>query len=180
MGSSKTFETNNSMSDSNGGLTKSLLENATLSTSLEDNSAYLGLSQELKAAGAKDPFASELDRLLAGNKDDKKQKQDFSTNPSSPFSSAFNNPQLSNRQYSLPSVPSQPNRSTPANSVTGRDPLTGQSINPFIAIKSEGTVTINGSGDFDGEPIDPKDDALIHAGKGFTINGNTTLPVQRC
>ncbi|WP_390847153.1 beta strand repeat-containing protein [Anabaena cylindrica] len=48
-----------------------------------------------------------------------------------------------------------------------------------FAIKAEGTVTINNGGDFDGNPLDLSDDALIYAGKGFTINGNPTLPVQR-
>lgn len=178
MGSPKAFGTNSGMSDSDGGLVKSLLDSATLSTSLEDNSAFLGLSQELNTGAAKEPFASELDRLLAGNKEDEKQKQDFSTNPGSPFSSAFDNQQLFAPRYFLPPVPSQPQKSTPSNNAT-KDPLTGQTINSFVAIKSEGTVTVNGGGDFDGEPIDPKDDALIHAGKGFTINGNTTLPVRR-
>ncbi|WP_416212597.1 Calx-beta domain-containing protein [Nostoc sp. ChiQUE01b] len=50
---------------------------------------------------------------------------------------------------------------------------------PAFAIKAEGTVTINGGGDFDGNPLDLSDDALIYAGKGFTINGNPTLPIQR-
>lgn len=51
-------------------------------------------------------------------------------------------------------------------------------ILPF-AIKAEGTVTINGSGDFDGDPLNLNDDARIYAGRGFTINGNPTLPVRR-
>lgn len=49
---------------------------------------------------------------------------------------------------------------------------------PFT-IKAEGTVTINGSSDFDGDPLNLNDDARIYAGRGFTINGNPTLPVRR-
>nr|WP_281261737.1 Calx-beta domain-containing protein [Aphanothece hegewaldii] len=49
---------------------------------------------------------------------------------------------------------------------------------PF-AIKAEGTVTISGSSDFDGDPLNLNDDARIYAGRGFTINGNPTLPVRR-
>ncbi|MGK7884827.1 MAG: putative Ig domain-containing protein, partial [Crocosphaera sp.] len=61
----------------------------------------------------------------------------------------------------------------PNNSSSVSSPLT-------FAVKAEGTVTVNSSSsDFDGEPLDPTDDALIYAGKGFTINGNPVLPVQR-
>jgi hypothetical protein len=31
---------------------------------------------------------------------------------------------------------------------------------------------MNGSGDLDGDPLNLSDDALVYAGKGFTINGN--------
>ncbi|MBX9253632.1 tandem-95 repeat protein [Desmonostoc muscorum CCALA 125] len=48
-----------------------------------------------------------------------------------------------------------------------------------FAIVAEGTLTINGGGDFDGLPLDPTDDALIHAAKGFTLNNTPVLPVQR-
>lgn len=48
-----------------------------------------------------------------------------------------------------------------------------------FAIRAEGTVTINGSGDFDGNPLDLYDDTLIYAAKGFNINGNPVLPVKR-
>ena len=89
-------------------------------------------------------------------------------------------------------------------STTTRDPITGMVIDalyvnqavsdsllnsntttPLItnnniwAIKAEGTVTVNGSGDFDGAPLITSDDALIYAGLGFTLKGNPELPVQR-
>jgi hypothetical protein len=54
-----------------------------------------------------------------------------------------------------------------------------QSVNLPYAIKAEGIVTFNGSSDLDGNPLDLSDDALIYGGKGFTLNGNTVLPVQR-
>ncbi|BAZ48519.1 YD repeat protein [Nostoc sp. NIES-4103] len=48
-----------------------------------------------------------------------------------------------------------------------------------FAIVAEGTLTINQGGDFDGLPLDPSDDALIHAAQGFTLNNTPVLPVQR-
>ncbi|WP_404791342.1 PKD domain-containing protein [Altericista sp. CCNU0014] len=48
-----------------------------------------------------------------------------------------------------------------------------------FAIRTEGTFTMNGSGDLDGDALNPNDDARIYAAKGYTINGNPTLPVQR-
>ena len=49
---------------------------------------------------------------------------------------------------------------------------------PF-AIVAEGQVSINGGGDFDGDPLLPNDDALIYGGRGLTLNGKPVLPVQR-
>jgi hypothetical protein len=48
-----------------------------------------------------------------------------------------------------------------------------------FTIKAEGRFTDNASGDYDGEPLDITDDALIYAGKGFTLNGSSVLPVKR-
>lgn len=50
---------------------------------------------------------------------------------------------------------------------------------PNFAIRTEGTFTMNGSGDLDGDPLNLLDDALVYAAKGYTINGNPALPVQR-
>ncbi len=61
MGSPETFPTNG-MSSLFGGLTKSLLDSASLSTSMEDNSAFTGLLRPLRATGALDSFDSELNR----------------------------------------------------------------------------------------------------------------------
>ncbi len=49
---------------------------------------------------------------------------------------------------------------------------------PFTVV-AEGRVSINGSSDFDGDPLLPGDDALIYGGRGLTLNGQPTLPVQR-
>ncbi|MEM6398797.1 MAG: Ig-like domain-containing protein [Cyanobacteria bacterium P01_D01_bin.116] len=59
------------------------------------------------------------------------------------------------------------------------DSVTPPTSNLGFAIKTESKLTINGGGDLDGEPFDLNDDALIYSAKGFTINGNITLPVQR-
>ncbi len=47
-----------------------------------------------------------------------------------------------------------------------------------FAIRTDGTISINGNGDFDGIPTDLSDDALIYAAKGFIMNGNLALPMQ--
>jgi hypothetical protein len=48
-----------------------------------------------------------------------------------------------------------------------------------FAIQAGGIVTFNGKSDLDGNPLDLSDDAFVYAGKGFTLNGNSVLPVQR-
>ncbi|NJN09470.1 MAG: PKD domain-containing protein [Richelia sp. RM2_1_2] len=50
---------------------------------------------------------------------------------------------------------------------------------PLYAILSEKQVIINNGGDLDGNPLDLSDDALIYAAKGFTINGDITLPAKQ-
>jgi hypothetical protein len=50
---------------------------------------------------------------------------------------------------------------------------------PNFAIRTEGTFTMNGAGDLDGDTLNLSDDAFVYAAKGFTINGNLTLSVQR-
>ncbi len=66
-----------------------------------------------------------------------------------------------------------------------RDSLTGLSNSaPIVSpgaftLRTEGSLNMNGSGDLDGDPLNLQDDALVYAAKGFTINGNATLPVMR-
>jgi large repetitive protein len=50
---------------------------------------------------------------------------------------------------------------------------------PPFPITAEGIVRVNGSSNFEGNPNDSRDDALIHGGRGFELKGNSTLPVQR-
>ena len=49
---------------------------------------------------------------------------------------------------------------------------------PNFAIRTQGTLRINGTSDLDGDPLNLQDDALVYAAKGFAINGSSTLPVQ--
>ena len=81
----------------------------------------------------------------------------------------------------------------PLAQAAGLDPLTGVAIPPArssastalstavpnFTIMAEGSITVNGNSDFDGNPLDSRDDALIYAGTGFTIRGTATLPTQR-
>lgn len=79
------------------------------------------------------------------------------------------------------STPTSPS-GTPEERVLVVDPYvpTANATGPQLgfAVRAEGTVTINGNSDFDGDPLDLSDDALIYAGNGFTINGRPALPVQ--
>ncbi|OUL29670.1 hypothetical protein BV378_05730, partial [Nostoc sp. RF31YmG] len=74
---------------------------------------------------------------------------------------------------------SQQNSSPSTAKTNSSASTTNQTTIPNFAIRTEGTISINGSSNFDGVPTDLSDDALIYAAKGFTINGNPTLPVQR-
>ena len=93
------------------------------------------------------------------------------------FSTIFTLPSssLSQRYFSVwnprgTSISRRPVRFPTANATS--------SPNLGFAVRAEGTVTINGNSDFDGDPSDLSDDALIYAGNGFTINGRPALPVQ--
>lgn len=77
--------------------------------------------------------------------------------------SLVGNPGVGNFPLSSASAPGSSNATAPGLGFT---------------VKAEGTVTINSNSDFDGDPLDLSDDALIYAGDGFTINGNPVLPVQ--
>lgn len=111
MGSSKAFGTNG-MPDFDGGLTDSLLDSATLSTALEDNSALLGISRELNNTVGTDPLSSGLNRLVpkdtkAGN-NSSKSNQDLLTNPTSSIDYTNNDSLLFNQLRSIANIPSQP------------------------------------------------------------------------
>ncbi|MBD2491385.1 Ig-like domain-containing protein [Aulosira sp. FACHB-615] len=182
MGNQDNLGTNNP-GINDGLMPPSLLESA----SLEDNSPLIELQKSLKKSISFDPV-----NLLA-NKDNKSQtsgsSQDFSEqnlaisyNPSvsNIFGSeqSFIQPQTSvassqQNNQNIDSLTGEPNYQTTTTSYTASNSI------PNFAIRSEGTITINGNSDLDGVPTDPTDDALIYAAKGFTINGNSILPVQR-
>jgi hypothetical protein len=49
---------------------------------------------------------------------------------------------------------------------------------PNFAIRTQGTLRMNGGGDLDGDPLNLQDDALVYAAKGFTFDSNAILPIQ--
>jgi fibro-slime domain-containing protein/RHS repeat-associated protein len=53
-----------------------------------------------------------------------------------------------------------------------------QSVTTAYAIKAEKTVSFNGNSDLDGNPLDLSDDALVYGGTGFSLKGNSILPVK--
>jgi hypothetical protein len=69
--------------------------------------------------------------------------------------------------------------STSPTSQAGCNPVPAHSCALPFAIVAEGQVSVNGGGDFDGDPLLPDDDALIYGGRGLTLNGKPVLPVQR-
>ena len=250
MASSDVFGTNTASSSNGGLLPQSLLESATLSTPLNDNSDITDLQRGLRSPSGSDPISSGLASLdksdPAATSNSSKSNQDFSTNPSSSVDYTNDYSPLFKQEQNFTYVSP---KSTKFDSTTSFDPLTGnaantplvnasvkQNVNPIktlsaalsstqssqpqssqpqssqtqsilaqssqtqssqtqssqfqssqsqssqsptpnFAIRTEGTISING-GDFDGNPKDLSDDALIYAAKGFTINNNPILPVQ--
>ncbi|PSB50835.1 Ig-like domain-containing protein, partial [Chamaesiphon polymorphus] len=53
-----------------------------------------------------------------------------------------------------------------------------QSVTTAYAIKAEKLVSFNGNSDLDGNPLDLSDDALVYGGTGFSLKGNSVLPVR--
>lgn len=189
---------NNNTPNNDGVFGNSLIDDATLVKPLTDSPGSLGITQSKdKNSGNYDPFASLNDETELK---DSKTDQVPVVKPLEQ-SSVFTQPNV------LPVTQStSTNKNTDA--LTGNkqnaavlgasspDPLTGNnnsglrttnttvssaspsSSSPNFAIRTEGTISMNG-GDYDGVPTNLSDDALIYAAKGFTINGNPTLPVQR-
>ncbi|MGB7413385.1 MAG: cadherin repeat domain-containing protein, partial [Thermosynechococcaceae cyanobacterium] len=145
-----------------------LLENATL-----EDSGFLGLTDLLRSMGQRTSGVMHTPEL-------------------SPFFSdgsaaSSNRPDLPNLDAGI-----QPNFNAPRPAAS--DPITGSTdtplvggpqfrsdvtLNPAFAIQAEGVVTITGRSDFDGDALNPADDALIYGGGGIRINGQPTLAVQR-
>ncbi len=61
----------------------------------------------------------------------------------------------------------------------GQATLVNNDVARPASIRAEGIVRINGGGDFDGNPLNPNDDAFIYAGSGFQFNGQLELAVRR-
>jgi hypothetical protein len=178
----------------------SLIDDATLVKPLTDSPEPLNITQSKdQNSGNYDPFASLNDdtkSLLS------KTDQVSVVNP-------LEQPSVFTQPNVLPVTQSTKTSNKNTDALTGNkqntallgatssDPLTGNTNSalktasttsstnsatntiPNFAIRTEGTISMNGGGDYDGNPTDLSDDALIYAAKGFTINGNPTLPVQR-
>lgn len=66
--------------------------------------------------------------------------------------------------------------------VTSSSPTSSAIVAPSLpnfSIITEGRITANGVNNFDGLPLNLSDDALIYANKGYIMDGNIALPVQR-
>ncbi|MCV3217086.1 Ig-like domain-containing protein, partial [Plectonema radiosum NIES-515] len=185
---------NNNTPNNDGVFGNSLIDDATLVKPLTDSPSPLGITQSKdKNSGNYDPFAPLNDDT----------KSSDSKTDQTAVVKALEQPSVFTQPNLLPVTQSTSTnnkntdkltgnkQNTPLLGATETDPLTGNpksalfaanSITPPIpnfAIRTESTVRFNGGGDLDGNPLDKDDDALIYAAKGFTINGNITLPVQR-
>ena len=177
------FGTNGlSASIGDGVRTESLLDIA----SADDNSAFLGLVRPPRTSSGLDPLASELQRLStwdsAADNNSSKSHQNTIANHTTSDSTTGIDLLTGSALHTLPvsNTELDPLTGTQflASSLTSEE-LTSQSVSPMIAIMAEGTLTMYKGGDFDGNPIDPSDDALIYAARGFTLNEKPILPVQR-
>ncbi|BAZ19040.1 YD repeat protein (plasmid) [Calothrix sp. NIES-4071] len=181
----------------NGVFGNSLIDDATLVKPLTESPNPLDIKPAESNTQNYDPFAP-LNKATDSN-----------TVTQLPVAKPLEQPAVFNQSNTFPVVtqPTITNNNTTTDVLTGNkqntallntasnDPLIGNSNSllktastttssnttniPNFAIKSEGTVTVNGSSDFDGLPSDYSDDALIYAGKGFNFNGSQILPVQR-
>ncbi len=185
MGSKDNFGNNNAIN--NGGLMPpSLLESA----SLDDNSALIELQKSFKTQISFDPInllsqpqKGKKSETAESKKDVSDQNAGINYTPS--FGNIFSPEPTFIQGQSIPTINQQNNQNIdpitgePSHQSTTTSSPTRTSTIPNFAIRSEGTITINGNSDLDGVPNDPTDDALIYASKGFIINGNSILPVQR-
>ncbi|MBD2468818.1 Ig-like domain-containing protein [Nostoc sp. FACHB-145] len=175
---------NNNAGNNDGLMPPSLLESA----SLEDNSALIELQKALQNSISFDPVSlvSQPDtKSKTSDINNVNSNQNTAINYIPPVSSIFNSGQTLIPDITSSNIPTNNQQDN-----QNIDPITGEptyqassptvvSSIPNFAIRSEGTITINGNSDLDGVPQDSSDDALIYANKGFIINGNSILPVQR-
>lgn len=185
-----------SNTNNNGVFGNSLIDDATLVKPLTESPNPLDIKPAESNTQNYDPFAP-LNKAADSNTNTQLQ-------PAKPLEqpAVFNQPNI----FPVTTQPTITSNNKNTDALTGNkqntpllnaalsDPLIGNSNNsalrttatsssttniPNFAIRSEGTVTVNGSSDFDGLPADYSDDALIYAGGGFNFNGSQILPVQR-
>jgi RHS repeat-associated protein len=198
----------NNTPDNSGVFGNSLIDDATLANPLTESPSPLGIEKPKNNSESYDPFASLNDPAVSKNNATNPTnpvtnpttnllqqpslfKQSSNILPVSYQSTTQNVDVLTGMNQNSPLV-----NVTSPDSITGNpasspllksssssspSPLSSSSTPPLpnFAIRTEGTISINGNSDLDGNPLDLSDDALIYAAKGFTINGNSTLPVQR-
>jgi hypothetical protein len=185
----------NNTPDNNGVFGNSLIDDATLVKPLTDSPSPLGItSSKDKNSGNYDPFAPLNDETKDSKSDQipvvkPLEQPSVFTQPSvfpvtpSTNTNKNNTDTLTGNKQNTPLLETAPTDILAGNTNSAlKTSAIASSITPPIpnfAIKTEGTVRFNGGGDLDGNALDLNDDALIYAAKGFTINGNMTLPVQR-
>ena len=68
---------------------------------------------------------------------------------------------------------------TPIFNLASAEASTAVSDSDNYAVFAEDKLVIKGNSDFDGDPLNPQDDAYIYAGDGFEIKSNLTFPILR-
>ena len=97
----------------------------------------------------------------------------------------FDSSQNPNRTYSDPidseSIEFTPVESSPAEPELEIFEVKAASASGIVdyTIFAESKLTVKSRSDFDGDPLNPKDDAFIYAADGFEFKSNLTLPVLR-
>ncbi|MBE9078257.1 cadherin domain-containing protein [Romeria aff. gracilis LEGE 07310] len=150
--------------------------------SLLNEVASLGIEVSTRSGKVK---KSSLDPIAKAGTDDL-SLQPLPTKPATPlnssptvFGSIPDGSTVKTSAADVDPVTGNPGLTPLANAIQAAPPAAIPVTLPAFAVMAEGTVTVNGSSDFDGDPRNLKDDALIYGGAGFTINGNPTLPIQR-
>ncbi|AVH64089.1 beta strand repeat-containing protein [Nostoc sp. 'Peltigera membranacea cyanobiont' N6] len=140
MGSSENLVTNSASSNNGGILPLSLLDSASLSAALDDDSALTSLQIKLRTPNGSDPISSDLSRqekLTPTTEDLEKSKSsaNFFNNNTNPVNYLNNYSPLFKNQQNSSLIPSQQSEITKSNNKTGFDRLTGVTTNtPLINI----------------------------------------------
>ncbi|MDZ8070038.1 MAG: putative Ig domain-containing protein [Nostoc sp. DedQUE08] len=146
MGSSENLGTNSASSTNGGILPLSLLDSASLSAALDDNSALSSLQIKLRPPNGSDPISSELSRQekLTGTTDDLekfKSSVDFSNKRTNPVNYLNNYSPLFKNQQNSSLITSQQSEITKSDNKTGFDRLTGATTNtPLINVGTSDPV----------------------------------------